>query len=90
MGSPSTFSKVFFNAPSSLSLPEIFNWFAAQLILSLLERIPSGGISLPKYPFPILSIPLTAGGDFELGLAIELPLPLLELFLLFPCLNLAR
>jgi hypothetical protein len=30
------------------------------------------------------------GGDFELGLAIELPLPLLEDFLLFPCFNLVR
>ncbi len=30
------------------------------------------------------------GGDFELGLAIEFPLPLLELFRLLPCRNLAR
>jgi hypothetical protein len=30
------------------------------------------------------------GGDLELGLAIEFPLPLLELFLLFPCRSLAR
>lgn len=31
-----------------------------------------------------------AGGDFEMGLAIEFPLPLLEDFLLLPCRNLAR
>jgi hypothetical protein len=30
------------------------------------------------------------GGDFDLGLAIEFPLPLLELFRLLPCRNLAR
>jgi hypothetical protein len=38
----------------------------------------------------MLSILRMAGGDFELGLAIEFPLPLLELFRLLPCRSLAR
>jgi hypothetical protein len=31
-----------------------------------------------------------AGGDFDFGLAIELPLPLLDVFLFFPCRILVR
>jgi len=48
IGSPSTFSNVDFKLPSSLSFPDMCSWFAAQLMLSLLERIPSDAISLLK------------------------------------------
>lgn len=82
-GIPSVFSKVDFSVPSSLSLPEICNWLAAQDILSRRARDASDVISLPKYPL-FMSTLRIVGGDFELGLTIELPLPLLELFLLLP------
>jgi len=89
---PSTCSRVDFNVPSSLSLPpDMCSWFAAQDILSRRLCIASDVISLPKYPF-IPSTFRVVGGDFELGLTIELPLPLLELFLLLPfwCRSLAK
>jgi hypothetical protein len=37
-----------------------------------------------------LLIPPIVGGDFDDGLTIDFALPLLELFLLFPCRSLAR
>jgi len=45
IGTPSTLSRVDFKVLSSLSLPDIFSWFAAQLILSRLGCIPSVDIS---------------------------------------------
>jgi hypothetical protein len=79
-GKPSALSRVFLSVPSSLSLPEMCNWLAAQLILSLLERNP------PVMP----SILRIVGGDLEFGLAIVPELPLLDAFLFLPERNLAR
>lgn len=82
----STFSSVDFSAPSSLSLPDICSWFAAQVMLSLLERVLSVGVSRPRKAPPAVSIlRIAGGGDLEPGLTRECPLPLLELFLLLPC-----
>jgi len=59
-------------------------------MLSLRACSPSPGVSRPKYPLFMFSMLRIVGGDFELGLAIEFPLPLLELFRLLPCRSLAR
>jgi hypothetical protein len=63
------------------------SWFAAQVILSLLECVLSAGISrVLRKVLPVVSIVrIVGGGDLEPGLTIECPLPLLELFLLLPC-----
>jgi hypothetical protein len=81
----STFSSVDFSVASSLSLPDMCSWFAAQDMLSLLECLLSVGISRPRKVLPAVStLRIACGGDLEPGLTMECPLPLLELFLLLP------